>query len=363
MRCRAAIAPTARSWTRCARSASPAPSPHDPAHLAGVDELVVSSALDADEPELVRARELGIPIRHRSEALAAVLAEHRRRDRRHRGARQDHDQRDAGGRADGARASPDVPRRRRGIAARHQRRGRRRRPLPWRRATSPTGRSRGCRRHRRGAERRPRPPRPLRVRRRRDELLGVVDGAAAGGRRAGGGRRRRACRRRARSGSGSGRGRGCARSTSASSPRASRSGRRAGRRRSACWCPGPTTRRTPVRPRCVLEALRLRAGRGVRGARDVPRRRPPVRAGRRTGRDPRDRRLRAPPGRAGGDARRGPGTVPGGAAGRLLPAAHAVADPAVRRRVRGGAGRAPTWWCCPRRTWRAGGRIPMPRRP
>ncbi len=53
--------------------------PHDPSHLDGVDELVVSSALDADEPELRRARELGIPIRHRSEALAAILAAHRRR--------------------------------------------------------------------------------------------------------------------------------------------------------------------------------------------------------------------------------------------------------------------------------------------
>ncbi len=53
--------------------------PHDPAHLAGADELVVSTAVDADEPELVRARELDLPIRHRSEALAAILAGHRRR--------------------------------------------------------------------------------------------------------------------------------------------------------------------------------------------------------------------------------------------------------------------------------------------
>src|SRR5262245_59462208 len=53
--------------------------PHDPAHLDGVDELVVSSALDDGEPELRRARELGVPIRHRSDALAAILAEHRRR--------------------------------------------------------------------------------------------------------------------------------------------------------------------------------------------------------------------------------------------------------------------------------------------
>ncbi len=53
--------------------------PHDPSHLEGVDELIVSSAVDADEPELVRARELGLPVRHRSEALAEILATHRRR--------------------------------------------------------------------------------------------------------------------------------------------------------------------------------------------------------------------------------------------------------------------------------------------
>ncbi len=53
--------------------------PHDPAHLAGVDELVVSTAVDADEPELVRARELGLTVRHRSEALADILAGHARR--------------------------------------------------------------------------------------------------------------------------------------------------------------------------------------------------------------------------------------------------------------------------------------------
>ncbi len=76
--------------TGCDRSESPALDglraagvacvvPHDPAHLDGVAEVVVSTAIDADEPELARARELGLPIRHRSEALAAVLAAHRRR--------------------------------------------------------------------------------------------------------------------------------------------------------------------------------------------------------------------------------------------------------------------------------------------
>lgn len=57
----------------------PCTAPHDPAHLEGVDELVVSTALDVGEPELVRARHLGLPVRHRSEALAGILADHRRR--------------------------------------------------------------------------------------------------------------------------------------------------------------------------------------------------------------------------------------------------------------------------------------------
>ena len=52
---------------------------HDPAHLAGVDRLVVSGAIDADEPELVRARELGVPVAHRADVLAEVLARHDRR--------------------------------------------------------------------------------------------------------------------------------------------------------------------------------------------------------------------------------------------------------------------------------------------
>lgn len=51
--------------------------PHDPAHLAGVDELVVSGAIAADEPEIAQAKSLGIPIRHRADALARVLAAHR----------------------------------------------------------------------------------------------------------------------------------------------------------------------------------------------------------------------------------------------------------------------------------------------
>ena len=52
---------------------------HDPAHLEGCDRVVVSGAIPDDDPELLRARELGLPISHRAEALAAILAEHERR--------------------------------------------------------------------------------------------------------------------------------------------------------------------------------------------------------------------------------------------------------------------------------------------
>jgi UDP-N-acetylmuramate--alanine ligase len=53
--------------------------PHDPAHLAGCARVVASSAIDPAEPELVRARELGLPLLHRSEVLAEILVAHRRR--------------------------------------------------------------------------------------------------------------------------------------------------------------------------------------------------------------------------------------------------------------------------------------------
>ncbi len=49
---------------------------HDPAHLAGVDVLAPSSAIAHDEPELVEARRLGLPVWHRGDLLAALLAEH-----------------------------------------------------------------------------------------------------------------------------------------------------------------------------------------------------------------------------------------------------------------------------------------------
>ncbi len=54
--------------------------PHDPAHLdAGVTDIVVSTAIDAGEPELAVARRRGLTIRPRSECLAAILDAHRER--------------------------------------------------------------------------------------------------------------------------------------------------------------------------------------------------------------------------------------------------------------------------------------------
>jgi UDP-N-acetylmuramate--alanine ligase len=47
---------------------------HDPDHVNGARELVVTSAMAKDHPELVRARELGIPIIRRAEALGQAVA-------------------------------------------------------------------------------------------------------------------------------------------------------------------------------------------------------------------------------------------------------------------------------------------------
>ncbi|QKE84462.1 UDP-N-acetylmuramate--L-alanine ligase [Arthrobacter sp. NEB 688] len=47
---------------------------HDPAHLDGVDTVVVSSAIREDNPELAAARARGLRVLHRSQALAAVTA-------------------------------------------------------------------------------------------------------------------------------------------------------------------------------------------------------------------------------------------------------------------------------------------------
>ncbi len=48
--------------------------PHDPTHVDGARALVVTSAMSKDHPELVRARELGVPVIRRAEALGEVTA-------------------------------------------------------------------------------------------------------------------------------------------------------------------------------------------------------------------------------------------------------------------------------------------------
>jgi len=47
---------------------------HDPAHLRPGMELIVSTAIAHDEPELVEARRHGLRVRHRSEVLAEIVA-------------------------------------------------------------------------------------------------------------------------------------------------------------------------------------------------------------------------------------------------------------------------------------------------
>jgi UDP-N-acetylmuramate--alanine ligase len=45
---------------------------HDPAHVEGARALVVTSAMPKDHPELARAREIGVPVIRRAEALGEV---------------------------------------------------------------------------------------------------------------------------------------------------------------------------------------------------------------------------------------------------------------------------------------------------
>jgi UDP-N-acetylmuramate--alanine ligase len=47
---------------------------HDPGHVEGARALIVSSAVPHDHPELARARELGVPVVRRAEALAAAVS-------------------------------------------------------------------------------------------------------------------------------------------------------------------------------------------------------------------------------------------------------------------------------------------------
>ncbi|MCL2483036.1 MAG: UDP-N-acetylmuramate--L-alanine ligase [Propionibacteriaceae bacterium] len=46
---------------------------HDPHHLATADSVVVSTAIRADNPEVVEAHRLGLPVLHRSVALSALM--------------------------------------------------------------------------------------------------------------------------------------------------------------------------------------------------------------------------------------------------------------------------------------------------
>ena len=46
---------------------------HRPEYVEGADEVVLSTAIPPDNPEAVAAKRLGIPVRHRSEALADLL--------------------------------------------------------------------------------------------------------------------------------------------------------------------------------------------------------------------------------------------------------------------------------------------------
>ena len=48
--------------------------PHDVRHAVGARALVVTSAMPKDHPEIVRARELGVPVVRRAEALGEVTA-------------------------------------------------------------------------------------------------------------------------------------------------------------------------------------------------------------------------------------------------------------------------------------------------
>jgi len=47
---------------------------HDPSHVDSARALVVTSAMPKDHPELIRARELGVPVIRRAEALGEVTA-------------------------------------------------------------------------------------------------------------------------------------------------------------------------------------------------------------------------------------------------------------------------------------------------
>ncbi|HEX6575396.1 MAG TPA: Mur ligase domain-containing protein, partial [Gemmatimonadaceae bacterium] len=47
---------------------------HDPSHVENASEIIVTSAVRRDHPELERARELGIPVTRRAEALGRAVS-------------------------------------------------------------------------------------------------------------------------------------------------------------------------------------------------------------------------------------------------------------------------------------------------
>src|SRR5512132_3775585 len=47
---------------------------HDPSHVEGASEVIVTSAVRRDHPELERARQLGIPVTRRAEALGRAVS-------------------------------------------------------------------------------------------------------------------------------------------------------------------------------------------------------------------------------------------------------------------------------------------------
>ena len=47
---------------------------HDPAHVSGARAVVVTSAVPRDHPELARARQLGVPVIRRAEALGEAVS-------------------------------------------------------------------------------------------------------------------------------------------------------------------------------------------------------------------------------------------------------------------------------------------------
>ena len=145
---------------RCARSASTPTSATPPTQVDGVDTVVVSTAITEGNAELAAARERGLRVMGRAEALRRGHGRppgHRRR----RHPRQDHDHLDAHRRAAALRRRPVVRDRQRAQRERQQRPPRHRRRLRrrGRRERRRVPRAARVRRHRH--QRRAGPPRPL----------------------------------------------------------------------------------------------------------------------------------------------------------------------------------------------------------